>query len=100
MSQLYLGDNVWVTERRVLGKVTMLGNTPLSNFIQINNGVIHRYRYHLIPSGINDSKQIEPEKDLTTPVEVTSSNLKLSTREGHYITKSGHIVIPRNIFNL
>ena len=75
LSQLYPGDNVWVTDLRIYGKVTKLGNTPRSYFIQINNGVICRNRYYLIPFGINDGKQIEPEKDLTTPVQVTSANL-------------------------
>lgn len=51
LSDLVVGDYVWVTDLRVYGKIIKVLDEPRSYLVQSNNsGIYRRNRWHLIPA--------------------------------------------------
>lgn len=50
LSDLEVGDSVWITDLRIYGQVAKLADEPRSYYIQTTNGTYRRNRWHLIPA--------------------------------------------------
>ncbi|KAG5891236.1 hypothetical protein JTB14_004351 [Gonioctena quinquepunctata] len=61
LSDLAIGDYVWVTDLRVYGKVIKILDEPRSYLIEsINSGVYRRNRWHLVPAPYYSESTVTP----------------------------------------
>ncbi|KAG5874125.1 hypothetical protein JTB14_015045 [Gonioctena quinquepunctata] len=61
LSDLAIGDYVWVTDLRVYGKVIRILDEPRSYLIEsINSGVYRRNRWHLVPAPYYSESIVTP----------------------------------------
>ncbi|XP_055505524.1 uncharacterized protein K02A2.6-like [Leucoraja erinacea] len=61
LEPLIPGEDVWITDARVQGKVLSTHNTPRSYIVQVPQGTLRRNRQHLVPlqtnSGVVDADE-------------------------------------------
>ncbi|ENN80591.1 hypothetical protein YQE_02988, partial [Dendroctonus ponderosae] len=60
LSDLGVGDYVWVTDLRVYAKVVQILDEPRSYLIESNSGIFRRNRWHLIPAPYYTQRQFTP----------------------------------------
>ena len=115
LAELEKGQDVWITDKRVTGRVIERSPFPRSYLVQSGKRVYRRNRKNLIPSP-NFQPEIEPDEDLDsfpdhhlpdaeliTPVK--QSAIQLSNSPGkpvpmQYTTRSGRTVRPPERLNL
>lgn len=60
LSDLEVGDYVWVTDLRVYAKILEILDEPRSYLIESNSGIYRRNRWHLIPAPYYTQQQFTP----------------------------------------
>lgn len=124
LDELYKGQNVWITDRRVTGKVLQKTPYPRSYLVQSGKRTYRRNRKHLIPApdfhpepepeddfGVRSDQHISDNADPECPPLVPASpqspktySMRASsatkTSPDIYITRSGRTVRPPEKLNL
>lgn len=77
LSELIVGDKVWVIDKRVYAEVVSLGEGPNSYLVRTEGGgVIRRNRWHLIYAPYKDNIEVDVSSD--NPVYLEEDNKEIS----------------------
>ena len=90
---LQTGDNVWIKDQKVEGKISGRAETPRSFYVNTPNGQYRRNSRHLTP--IKDDKIVDtPENvDISDNSQKTELPSEVPT-SGQLKTRSGRLVVP------